>query len=361
MPKRVCMNVKRQSVWQRLKRSSFLISLLLLSINGAQNASADEFFLTSLWTDPLKSTPSILKDPQPLPGDDTSIQCNFNIEPNGILTLAKAIDITLCKNPQIKTEWTNIKIQAAAKGEASSAYLPTLSASVSKMHDETYYPGSQTPSTLNQSTGLYANLNWRIFDFGERKANYQAADALLQSAIFTLNATTQKTILSTIQSYFDALTALEVYNAKTHSMQLAYDTLSIVKKREAKGVASQSDTLQAITAYAKASLEMNRALGDFKKSKALLVYTLGLAANTPIQLDQSIDIKSGHEINELQRWLEETEKTHPAILAAKAQIDAAKLKIDATDSGGMPTLDLSGSFYQNGRPSQGMTPNRTQE
>ena len=38
--------------------------------------------------------------------------------------LGEAVDIALCNNPQIKSSWANIKVQAGALGEARAAICP---------------------------------------------------------------------------------------------------------------------------------------------------------------------------------------------------------------------------------------------
>jgi outer membrane protein len=60
---------------------------------------------------------------------------------------------------------------------------------------------------------------------------------------------------------------------------------------------------------------------------------------------------------ELSAWLSQAKENHPAVLAAKAQLESAKQKLTAARSEGLPTLDLTYNLYRNGRPNQGLTPN----
>jgi outer membrane protein len=57
----------------------------------------------------------------------------------------------------------------------------------------------------------------------------------------------------------------------------------------------------------------------------------------------------------LALWLEETEKNHPALVAARSQLEAAQKRVEATRSAGLPYLGLSANYYQNTRPGEAVT------
>jgi outer membrane protein len=62
---------------------------------------------------------------------------------------------------------------------------------------------------------------------------------------------------------------------------------------------------------------------------------------------------------DLQQWLAEAQQRHPAIIAARAQWEAAKAKVEATKDEGLPTIDLTGNLYRNGYPNQGLQATRS--
>jgi outer membrane protein len=282
------------------------------------------------------------------------------------LTLGEAVDLALCNNPQIQVAWANIKIQAAALGEARSAYLPTLSSSVSRINDEIRYPGTDiAPATINRNTATAA-LNWRIFDFGGRAANRLAAEDLLAAALASHDATLQKTLASVIESYFDAVTARALAVARTQNEEITGSTLASAKRREEKGAISRSDTLQATTAHARAILEKSRAESAYEKTLSVLSNIIGISGatyliNLTIEIPESPDGQVKEKLDELNIWLKSARKNHTAIIAARSQLDAARRKAESIDSDGWPTLDFSGNYYQNGRPGQSLTPSRIHE
>ena len=180
------------------------------------------------------------------------------------------------------------------------------------------------------------------------------------AALSSHHAALQKTLTDVVQAYFDAQTAKAAYGAKQKSEEIALQTLETARRREEKGAGAVSDTLQAATAHSRALLEKSRAQGAYRKSLSLLVFAMGIPAQTSITLADDLYDTRSPDTKELDAWLEETRKQHPAIIAAKAQLDAVNHKVDAARSEGLPTLDLTANYYQNGYPGQGLQPSQTQ-
>lgn len=53
------------------------------------------------------------------------------------------------------------------------------------------------------------------------------------------------------------------------------------------------------------------------------------------------------------------QQNHPAIVAARAQWEAARQKVTVMRSEGLPTADFSANYYQNGYPGQGVAPTQS--
>ena len=263
--------------------------------------------------------------------------------------------MALCHNPQVKAAWAVIKVQAGALGEARAAYVPALHATASKLKNVTRYTDGTLPDTINSGKTKYANLTWRLFDFGTRSANLESANQLLTAALASHDAALQKVLTSVVGAYFDAMTAQATLKARTQAVDLAKGTWQTTQRREAKGVAAVSDTLQATTALAKAQLALSRAQGDAQKTRSVLIYAMGLPANTLLLLpDEHVTVQDT-KVQDLAQWLNDAQQKHPAISAARAQLAASKAKVKAVQAEGLPTLDYTQNHYQNGYPNQGLS------
>ncbi len=326
-------------------------------------ALAQGFDLHKLVADPLRTMPEVVDKGVVLPGDTAPIPCTAQKDFGKPLTLAEAVDLALCNNPRVKSAWADIKVQAGAVGEARAAYLPTLSGSYSFTGDRISYSDTRYPVSNVHRKTAQASASWRVFDFGGRTARREAAQSLLAAALANHNATLQRALEEVIQAYFDAITARADLKAKTENERLTADILKSAKDREAKGVASQTDTLRATTSLAKATLEKNRAQGDYEKGLAVLGQLIGLSGETGITLPQELDGDDGVDESwkELRRWLKVAQESHPAIVAAENQVKAAEEQVTVARSAGLPTLSLTGNYYQNTSPGAAVTSVEAQE
>lgn len=304
--------------------------------------------------DPLATRPPSLAAAAVLPGDALAAACPLSRREDEVLSLAVAVDLALCRSPQIREAWANIKVQAGALGEARSAFLPRLNGNLSRVDDATSPAGAGAPRSSVRSTTLHAGLEWRIFDFGGRAADQAGAEALLAAALASHQAMMQSALSGVVQAYFDAVAAQAELTAKVESEAMARDTVAAAARREAQGVIGHADTLQAVTALAKSTIEKNRARGASIKALTMLTYAIGEPESGHLLLPESIDDSQRTAEHDLRHWLEAVKQTHPAIVAARAQLDAARHKVDAMRSEGRPTLDLSFNYYRNGRPDQAL-------
>jgi outer membrane protein len=336
------------------------ITAMLRNIIGALVLTAvlpvSAFDLEAHFIDPLHALPETLESGAPLPGDEEPVPCPVSKDFTTPLALAEAVDLALCNNPQIKSAWVAIKIQADSLGEARAAYLPTLSGTITQQQSHTSYPGSSVAAATANGQTIYSTLAWRLFDFGGRDANRQSANKLLLAAIANHDAVIQKTLAAVIQAYFDAMTSKAALQAKEQNEETASSTLNSAQRREIGGAVSHGDTLQAITALAKTSLDKNRARNTYQKSISILAFSVGVLPQTPFILPDDLLDKEVLANSSLNAWLEIAANTHPAIQAARAQWESAKYKIIATRSEGLPTVDFAANYYQNGYPGQGLSP-----
>ena len=311
--------------------------------------------------DPLRTRPAILDSGPTLPRDATPYPCASAASMDHPLYLAEAIDIALCNSPLVRSAWAAIKVQSAAVGQARAAYLPTVSAGLNRSNDRTVYPGLSVPPTVDVGNSSNLGVSWRLFDFGGRAADRDSAEKLLDAAVASHDAALQKALEMVIGAYFDAQSTQAAYDAKLEGEMLSRETLETAKRRETRGAGSQSETLQAATSLAKASLDRSRARGDHQKALAMLVYALGLPTGTSVALASDLADNSRDLGQELADWIHQAQTSHPAIVAAAAQLGAARDKVTATESEGLPTLDASFNYYRNGRPTQGLPTVQTTE
>jgi len=275
------------------------------------------------------------------------------------ISLASAVDLALCRNAEIQSAAVAVRIRSAQLGQARSQYWPTLNASATELRENTRYPGSELPSTNDTATTLYGALTWRLFDFGARRADVQAASRLLEAAFASEDATIQRVLAAVVQAYFDAVAADALVQSKVEDEVLASQTVVSAEHRSERGDAADSDVLQAKSAHARSRLDLNRARAAYDKSLAVLGYSIGVPIGTNIQLPSESESPPPPEIERaLTSWLDEARRSHPAIVAARADVEAARARANSVRAGGKPTIDFQANYYANGFPQQGLAPTR---
>ena len=290
-----------------------------------------------------------------------------------LLTLPQAVQLALCHNPQMRTTWSQITQHAAALGQARSAWLPQISAGISRQRSQQRFTG--TPQA-NSSRTTYANsqnmgLRWRLWDFGARHARSEAARLQLQAALASQHATVHQALVEVLQRYTQAQIAQSRLQAQQALLPLAQRSLQAAQNRQKQGAGSASDTLQVLGSLARTNLELSRSQGDYHKALAQLIHTLGLPAQTPIRPQEPTPLAAGNSRQQkqnqalvhqaLDEWLQTAQENHPAIAAAKAQWQAAQANLKAVQADGLPTLDVSYHYYRNGRPDQTLSNIRSRE
>jgi outer membrane protein len=106
-------------------------------------------------------------------------------------------------------------------------------------------------------------------------------------------------------------------------------------------------------------LALNRSQAAYQKSLAILAYSTGLPPEAAIEVSEESGPSSAPEIEQaLSAWLEAARRSHPAIVAARADLEAAEAQVTAARSSGRPTLGFQGNYYANGFPQQGLAANR---
>lgn len=347
------------------KRVSCVCAGLILMCAGmASSAIAADLmdWMTTPFVDPLLSRPPRWDGSARLPGDVMTMHCDDGVGSAGeAISLSDAVHLGLCRDPQIHGAWASVQVQAAQAGGARAAYLPTITAGVSRQHQQSSYPESRfAGNTGVTQDARYVTLTWRLLDAGGRGAHRRAADALLTAALASHDAALQKTLANVIGAYFEAQIARAGRESAARGEALARQTLQIAIRRESRGISAHADTLQAQTALAKAELERSRAQGKYDKALAALRMAMGLRQDTTHRLAPAPDHQdAGHAIQQdLAGWLTVAQTRHPALLSARARLDAQREKLEAARSEGLPTLDFSYGRYINGRPNQPLSTSR---
>lgn len=254
------------------------------------------------------------------------------------LSLAAAVDLALCNNPQTRLAWANARAQAAQVGIARGAWLPSLSASASRSANRT-----EAGATLayNQTAGTLT-ASYLLYDFGGREAALANASELLAALAATQDATLQNVFLAAVQAYYQWWAADAAIAAAREAERAGTESLKAAEARYRIGTGTPADKLQAQTAASQAQLSRIQAEGNAKAALGALANALGLDAHRapalapPAEAAPAAGFERG--IDEL---IATAKRSRPDLAAAEALVRAARSGIEVARSSGMPSIALT--------------------
>lgn len=258
------------------------------------------------------------------------------------LTALDAVDLALCNHPQTREVWASARVQAALVGVARAGWLPNLDASASATRFQ-YDDGSYN----RRAAAL--TLSWLLIDFGQRSANVENAQQLLNAAAATQDATVQSLFLAALQTYYTAQATQAAVISASEAERSARESFQAADARYNVGVATPADRLQAQTALSQATLNRIRAEGEARNGLGALANALGFEAQQIIALAELPALPADLAFQkEVDAMIAEAQARRPDLKAAEAQLKAAEASVDLARAQGRPTVSLAaGPSWQN--------------
>lgn len=205
------------------------------------------------------------------------------------LTFADLIDIALENNPETKAVWWKAKRAEANVGSAKSAYYPRIDLETSVTHGREfkYINGPDINYTYLSADFI---LGWMLYDFGERRASYEAAKCALVAADWQYNLALQKVILEVLSKGYSVLHAEETLEAARISCQEAAFMFGAAQELYYAGLSPISDVDSSEAAYFQMQIQMlqQKQLLDMEKGK--LALALGLSAFEKLELEKMTQV-----------------------------------------------------------------------
>jgi outer membrane protein len=246
-----------------------------------------------------------------------------------------AVDLSLCNNPQTREIWAAARVQAALIGVAEAARLPNIDGRLSAARNFT------KSGDFNQRNAA-VTLSWLMFDFGQRSANIENAQQLLNAAAASQNAAVQGLFLAALQSFYSAQAAQAAVVSATQAERSAQEGFAVAEGRYKAGIATPADRLQAQTALSQATLNRIRAEGEARKALGTLANILGFDAQQRLALAEPDPVPAEAIFQrDVDALIDEARRRRPDLQAAEAQLKAAEAGVDLARAQGRPTISLA--------------------
>jgi len=209
--------------------------------------------------------------------------------PDKPISLDIVLNVALKNNPRTRAAWAQANSAWADLGSRKSAYYPTLDigGAFARSKQST---GSFSTEVLS-TYGPYAALNYVLYDFGQRKANAESAQAAFLASGFAHNAMLAEVALEVEEAYYAYLQSLALRDAASVNVKDTQESLKASQERRKAGVATIADVLQAATAASYAKLALQQAEGQIQSMKGGLATAMGLPADIQVTVAELPDVK----------------------------------------------------------------------
>lgn len=261
-----------------------------------------------------------------------------------IYSLSELIDLAERRNPNTQIAWERAKQQAAQLGIARASLYPFLTSEVvaGTSNAQILVGPSFVEQEVNNVEPVLS-LYYTVFDFGRRKERIDAAKFNSFSTNFAFNDIHQRVIFEVTASYYQLLGAKGEVEAAQASLTNAQTVEEAVQARLKNGLATLPDALEARSASAQATYELERARGFERVAQGRLAEAVNVPPTESLLVE---DISKAATIRDLRESVESAIQRalqqRPDLLAQMAKVDAAGADTKQARSNFLPTLSFDG-------------------
>ncbi|WP_197410946.1 TolC family protein [Novosphingobium sp. FSW06-99] len=269
------------------------------------------------------------------------------IDPAQRYALADLIDLAERLNPETRIAWDQAREALSAEGLAKSAFLPQLTAAVlggyanGSSYTAAYGIGGTLHADTSGAIGV-VNLQWLLFDFGERAAALRASDARRQFGDLHLVEAHQRLIHAVSLAYYAHMAARARLAGCAQAVVDAQAIEASANARYHRGIGTVIEVDQAHQASAEAALMQVEANGAASDSYMTLLAAMGLSPLNRITIADLPDtVLAPHLLGAVDDVVNAALARRPDVQQAYAAHQASVADAQAASAAQRPKLFVS--------------------
>jgi len=269
--------------------------------------------------------------------------------PTNALTLPELTEFALRNNPRARQAWFAARAAAAGVGIEKAGELPEVSATYTRTRVQPISATTGVVSPWQTRYGPAISFSYVLYDFGQGDNQIAAAEFRLLAANLSQNRVLQDIVFQVEQAYYRLLGLDALVQTNELNLKNIRTALEAVQRRRESGLATVADVYRAETQVAQAQLNLTRARGEMQKARGQLAAAVGLSVDRSLQVQTLTELPQVQEVTaSLGNWLDRAKASRPDLVAAEAQVRAARASAEAAGKTGMPTIELSGLAAHSG-------------
>ncbi len=321
---------------------------LLITITASAGAQGWEQSLY-WWKDPFRvdsktsASPNESWQPKaPLPKVPVPAMPEAPLIADAPLTLPELTEYALVNNSRTRQAWLSARAAAAALGVSRADSFPRIDAGYQVARTHAVSATSGAIGAWLWQWGPQISLSYVLFDFGLVSARTQAAENRVLAANLTQNRTLQEVAFQVEQAYYQLIGIDALVRINEQALKNVETALDAARRRRESGVATVADVYRAETQVAQARLTLTRSRGEFEKARGQLSSVVGLPVNSSIKVQTlSAPPQTAEAMKSIVEYLDTVKEGRPDLVAAQAQVDAARATAAAAAKAGLPSIQLS--------------------
>lgn len=316
-------------------------------------SAATQVHAQSVLRDPFAADGSVAPAPhlrwepsQPLPAVGATV-VDGQLTRNLPLSLPELTEFALRNNPRTRQSWLAARAAAAGVGIEKADLLPQLSATYAvTRNQQVTNQGAVVPWQTRY--GPSVTLSYVLYDFGVRGYQIETSEYRLLAANLAHNRMLQDVIFLVEQAYYRLIGNDALVRINTQSLKNAETALEAARKRRESGLATVADVYRSETLVAQARLNLTRSSGELEKSRGQLASVVGLPVNVEIAvLPLEAPPQTTEVAGSIGDLLDRAKSSRPDLVAAEAQVRAARANANAVARAGLPSIEVSGGGGRN--------------
>jgi outer membrane protein TolC len=335
-------------------RPALLISLLAAPFVGCVDVDKDTADTARDYWQPSKDAQpkEALALPAPKPGS------GGDQAGTGQLGLPALVDIALANNPTTRQAWYQAKAAAALLGETNSQYYPQITVNATLSRDKlrsVQFNGITQGAGTNWSTfrGPSVEINYVLWNFEKNYAQSDAARQTLYAANYVYNQQIQDVILATELAYFNFNAGLGFVDAAKATLKDAQTSYDAANQKLTTGLGNKQDMLQALAQVKNAEFQLEQAQAQVETARSQLAFALGVPVTDGLDIVPNQTPPELTGLNqEISSLLAEAMRQRPTLMAAYANVQAAKYDLAAARDNRWPVVsavaDGTYGYYSSG-------------
>ena len=271
---------------------------------------------------------------------------------DSVLSLPKAVQITMSRNYDIQIARNNIRIAENNAGILNSGYLPALVGSAGGNYnksntDLTFTNGEEVSRSgaVSKSYSASLGLNYRLFDGMNRHYNYKVLKADYSLSELQARAMIENTLIGLIRSYYEVANLTSRIENIKRTLNISNIRYNYVKDQYYYGQATELDLLNSEVDLNNDSINFINTKRELELAQNNLNVVLGLEMENTFRVDTLVTYAAGIEKSAM---LESAMNRNVDYLIAQQSKDISALLIKQSKSGYIPTVDINGKYAFSG-------------